>query len=157
MSTKAMAAGSVDRKERGPLDGVRRRPWWIALLWAFCLYMTCIYMPFDVFFKPVAEDKEVWFGFAVSGWWAKATEPIHWLIYASGAWGFWGMHRWMWPWAALYAGQVAFGMLVWNLADVRGRGWIAGTIAAIVFMIPTIALWRAKPLFVGSRDSRFDS
>ena len=27
----------------------------------FCCYMTFIYMPFDMFIKPVAEDKEmVW-------------------------------------------------------------------------------------------------
>lgn len=113
----------------------------------FCLYMTFVYLPFDLFLKPVAEDKEVWFGIALSGWWAKATEPIHWVIYALGAWGFWGMRRWMWPWAALYMGQVALGMLVWNVVDGRGRGWVAGAIAAAVFMIPTIALWRARPLF----------
>lgn len=130
-----------------------RRPWWITVLWVFCLYMTCIYLPFDLFFKPVADDREVWFGLAVSGWWAKATEPVHWIIYALGAWGLRDMRRWLWPWAAVYAGQVAVGMLVWNLVDARGRGWAAGLVTGGILMLPTVALWRAKPLFVGrSRD-----
>ena len=109
----------------------RGHPWWIMLLWLFCLYMTVVYLPFDIFLKPIADDREVWFGLALSGWWAKATEPIHCAIYALGVWGFWGMHRWMWPWAAVYAAQVAIGMLVWNLIDARGRGWLAGAVAGI--------------------------
>lgn len=123
------------------------------LMGLFCLYMACVYLPFDMFFKPLAEDREVWFGVALAGWWAKATEPIHWIIYALGAWGFWGMRRWMWPWAAVYSVQIAVGMLVWNLTDARGRGALAGAITAVVFMIPTIALWRAKPLFIGRATS----
>ena len=118
-------------------------------MWLFCLYMTCIYLPFDIFLKPVATDREVWFGVALSGWWAKATEPLHWIIYALGAWGFWRMHRWMWPWAALYTAQIAIGMLVWNVLDPRGRGWLGGVLVAAIFMVPTAALWRAKPLFLG--------
>ena len=38
--------------------------------------------------------------------------------------------------------------LVWNVVDPRGRGWVGGAIVAAVFMLPTIALWRARPLFV---------
>jgi hypothetical protein len=128
-------------------DVITARPWWMNLLWVFCLYMACVYLPFDIFLKPVAEDREVWFGVALSGWWAKATEPIHWIVYALGAWGFWGMRRWMWPWAALYTAQIAIGMLVWNIVDPRGRGWVSGLIVAAVFAVPTIALWRARPLF----------
>ena len=33
-------------------------------MWLFCLYMTCVYLPFDMFLKPVATDREVWFGVA---------------------------------------------------------------------------------------------
>ena len=127
----------------------RGRPWWMNALGLFCLYMACVYLPFDMFFKPVAQDREVWFGIALSGWWAKATEPLHWIIYALGAWGFWGRRQWMWPWASLYTAQIAIGMLVWNIVDARGRGWVGGTVTALVFMVPVIALWRAKPLFVG--------
>ena len=123
------------------------RPWWMNLIWAFCLYMTFIYMPFDLFLKPVAEDEEVWFGFVLHGWWAKATGPLHWLIYGAGAYGFWKMKHWMWPWAAVYAAQVCIAMFVWQLVDPRGQGWLPGVIAAGIFAIPTIALWRAKNTF----------
>ncbi len=124
-----------------------RRPWWMNLVFVYCAYMTVIYVPFDLFFKPVAADEEVWFGFVLHGWWAKATEPLHWLIYGAGTYGFWRMARWMWPWAAVYVGQVALSMLVWNLVDPRGGGWLVGTIATAVFLVPTIALWRARPRF----------
>ncbi|MGI9324266.1 MAG: hypothetical protein ACR2PZ_03530 [Pseudomonadales bacterium] len=127
-----------------------RRPWWMNLLLGFCLYMTFIYMPFDFFLKPVADDEEVWFGFVLHGWYAKATEPLHWLIYGAGAFGFWHMRAWMWPWAAVYAAQVAIAMLVWNLVDPRGQGWVAGLVAGAVFLIPTIALWRARSHFTGA-------
>ena len=124
------------------------RPWWMNLMMAFCLYMTVIYLPFDLFLKPIADDREVWFGIALAGWWAKATEPLHWAIYALGAWGFWGMRRWMWPWAALYTAQIAVGMLVWNVLDPRGRGLVGGVVVAAFFMIPVVALWRARVVFV---------
>ena len=57
-------------------------------VYLFCAYMTFVYMPFDIFIKPVAEDQEVWFGFMLTGWWAKATAPLHWLIYGFGFYGF---------------------------------------------------------------------
>ncbi|MDE0420929.1 MAG: hypothetical protein OXK76_08580 [Gammaproteobacteria bacterium] len=123
------------------------RSWWMNLMFLFCLYMTFVYLPFDLFLKPVAEDEEVWFGFTLHGWWAKATEPLHWLIYAAGAYGFWKMRPWMWPWAAAYVAQVALAMLVWNLLDPRGSGWLAGSVAAAVLLIPTIALLRARHTF----------
>jgi len=125
----------------------RRRPWWMNLIFAFCVYMTFIYMPFDLFWKPVAQDEEVWFGVTLHGWPAKATAPLHWLIYGAGAYGFWRMRRWMWPWAAVYAAQVTISMLVWNLLDPRGGGWLAGLVAAAVFLLPTVALWRARSQF----------
>ena len=136
----ATPTDTLPHGRRVSLDWFRAHPWWITLLWLFCLYMTVVYLPFDIFLKPIADDREVWFGLALSGWWAKATEPIHWAIYALGAWGFWGMRRWMWPWAAVYAAQVAIGMLVWNVVDARGRGWLVGTIAAGIFMLSTTAL-----------------
>ena len=92
------------------------RPWWMTATWAFCAYMTVFYMPFDLFLKPVAEDAEVWFGFVLRGWAAKATEPLHWLLYGFATYGFYRMRPWMWPWASLYVVQVAIGMLVWNIS-----------------------------------------
>ena len=124
-----------------------KRSWWMNLTFAFCLYMTFIYMPFDIFFKPMAEDEEVWFGFTLHGFWAKATAPLHWLIYAGLAYGFFRMSRWMWPWAAVYMAQVAIAMLVWNLLDPRGGGWGVGLVAGGIFLVPTVALWRAREAF----------
>jgi hypothetical protein len=126
---------------------LRKRPWWMNLLLGFCAYMTFIYMPFDVFVKPVASDDEIWFGVPLHGWAAKATEPLHWAIYAAGTVGFLRMRRWMWPWAAVYVAQIAVGMFVWNVLDSRGRGWIGGMVAAAVFLVPTVSLWRAKRWF----------
>jgi hypothetical protein len=132
---------------------LQRRPWWMNALFAFCLYMAAIYMPFDLFWKSVEHDDEVWFGLRLHGWYAKLTEPLHWFIYGAGAYGFWRMRPWMWPWAAVYAAQVCIGMLVWNLLDPRGAGWVWGGVAAAVFAVPTIALWRARARFRGQPET----
>ncbi len=124
-----------------------RRPWWMNGLLAFCLFMTFVYMPFDLFWKSIATDEEVWFGLMLHGWAAKLTEPLHWAVYAAGAYGFWKMRPWMWPWAAVYSAQISIGMLVWSLRDPRGRGWIGGAVAALVFLIPAVALWQARARF----------
>ena len=126
------------------------RPWWMNLIFYFCVYMTFVYLPFDLFWKPVAADHEIWFGFALTGWWAKATEPLHWLIYGAGAYGFWKMKSWMWPWAAVYSTQVVIAMFVWNIVNDNGGGWLAGAIAATIFAVPMVALWRAKPRFANA-------
>jgi hypothetical protein len=101
------------------------RPRWMNALMVFCAYMAIVYVPWDLFAKPVAEDAEVWF--MLTGWAAKAAEPLHWAVYAAGAYGFYRMRRWMWPWAAIYVAQIAVGMLVWNVLYIGGlRGWIFG-------------------------------
>ncbi len=123
------------------------RPIWMNALMLFCGYMTFVYMPWDLFIKPVAEDQEVWFGIMLTGWAAKATEPLHWLIYAAGTWGFWKMRTWMWPWAALYVVQIAIGMLVWQTIDSRGQGWLPGLLTSLPFVVLAIALWRARARF----------
>ena len=124
----------------------QKRPWWMNLLLYFCLFMSFVYMPFDMFLKPVAEDQEVWFGVLFEGWAAKLTEPLHWAIYAAGCFGFWRMRPWMWPWASVYALQVAVSMLVWN---VMRDSLLAGLISFAVFMIPTTALYRSRSQFNG--------
>jgi len=116
-------------------------------LLGFCLFMTFVYLPFDLFWKPVAQDQEVWLGFALEGWAAKATEPLHWAIYAAGAWGFWKMRPWLHPWAALYTGSVAVGMLVWSLRDPRGPGLLVGLVPFAAFGALAVALWRARERF----------
>ena len=122
------------------------RPWWMSLIFYFCIYMTFIYMPFDLFLKPVAEDEEIWFGFTLTGWYAKATEPLHWLIYGFGAYGFWRMKKWMWPWAIVYFAQIVIAMFVWNILK---DNLTAASISALIFCIPMVALWRSKDKFTG--------
>ena len=134
------------------------RPWWLNLIWLFCLYMTFIYMPFDVFTKPFERWEEVWFGFTLHGWAAKLTEPLHWAIYAAGSYGIWKMKPWMWPWGAVYSLQVVIAMVVFNLisgpeGNSRGGGPIAALVSGVIFMTPTILLFRAKSLFAGDNTS----
>lgn len=122
------------------------RPLYMNALMAFCAYMTFIYMPFDIFIKPVDQDEEVWFGYMLHGWAAKATAPIHWAIYGAGFYGFLKMKPWMFPWAALYVFQVAIAMVVW--------GWLYGdaplyisVVIGIPFVVLGVFLWRARPQF----------
>ena len=124
------------------------RPGWMNALMLFSAYMAFVYVPWDLFTKPVAVDEEVWFGIRLTGWAAKASEPLHWAIYAAGAYGFYRMRRWMWPWASLYVAQVAVAMLVWNLLYVEGAKATAfGIISGAAFAGLAAVLWRARPRF----------
>jgi len=116
----------------------------MTLIMIFCFYMAAIYVPWDFLFKPVSEDQEVWFGILFTGWWAKATEPLHFAVYAAGAWGFLQMKTWMHPWAALYVLQIAVGMFIWNVLDESGSGLVGGLISALPFILLVAMLWRAK-------------
>jgi hypothetical protein len=122
------------------------RPLWMNGLFLFCLYMTFIYLPWDVFFKPLAADQEVWFGILFTGWAAKVGALLHWLVYGAGAYGFWKMRPWMHPWAAAYTAQIAFSMLVWSYLDERG-GLLPGLLPALVFLGLASILWRSRGLF----------
>ncbi len=138
----------MQRTESFWRKALSRRPWWMNGLLAFCLYMTFIYVPWDLFVKPVARDAEVWFGILFHGWAAKLLAIPHWAVYAAGAVGFWRMKRWMWPWAAIYSAQVAIGMVIWPLFYVGGvRGTLAGVVSAGIFGALTLALWRSRGLF----------
>ena len=138
---------------------LRRRPWWMNVLWGFCLYMA-FYLPFDLLFWPVAQDVEDWLEFVLQGWMAELAAPLlwliyrgadysvlHWPIYCAGAYGFWTMSRWMWPWAALYMAENAIAMLLWNLLDEQGSGWLTGLVWAAVVAVPAVGLWRSRARF----------
>ncbi len=126
------------------------RPTWINALMVFCGYMAFIYLPWDLFVKPVAVDQEVWFGILVTGWAAKVAAVPHWAIYAAGTFGFWRMRPWMWPWAAVYTAQIAVGMLVWSLREYEGgRAWLAGVASFVPFAVLTYALWNVRARFQG--------
>ena len=129
------------------------RPWWLNAIWVFCLYMTFVYMPWDMFWKPYARWEEVWFGFTIRGWYAKLTEPLHWFIYAAGSYGIWKMRAWLWPWMSLYIGQIAIAMLIFNfiegpaVGDGRGGGPLAAIPLFLFFAYLSWLTWKSKPLF----------
>lgn len=124
------------------------RPWWMNGLMVFCAYLALVYVPWDFFCKPLARDAEVWFGITLHGWAAKATEPLHWAIYMAGAYGFWRMRAWMWPWAALYAAQVALAVLIWEIAAGH---WFVGILGGAALGAVARALWQARDEFGGPR------
>tara|TARA_B100000959_G_scaffold182039_1_gene190347 strand:+ start:706 stop:1080 length:375 start_codon:yes stop_codon:yes gene_type:complete len=118
----------------------------------FCAFMAFFYVPWDFFFKPLAVDEEVWFGFLLRGWAAKLTEPLHWLIYLAGSIGLWKMKPWVFPWASLYSLQVAIGMFVWNYLDERGSGLLGSTLIALPFLLLAAALWKSRLAPPASQD-----
>jgi short-subunit dehydrogenase len=128
------------------------RPTWMNALLAFCAFMTFVYLPWDLFVKPIAVDEEVWFGIRFHGVLAKLLALPHWALYAAGTVGFWRMRRWMWPWAALYTAQVAVGFLVWPFLYVGGlRGAILGAVGAAAFGALAFALHAARGRFEHAR------
>lgn len=132
-----------------------RRPGWMNLLMLFCAYMALVYVPWDLLAKPVALDEEVWFGVRFHGAWAKALAIPHWFVYAAGMVGFWSMRSWMWPWAAVYAAQVAVAMLIWPMLYREGvSAVVMGLVSGSVFLLPTLGLWRARDLFRGEKRPR---
>ncbi len=128
-------------------ENLSLRPTWMSGLLVFCAYMTFLYLPWDIFMKPVSEDQEVWFGYMFTGWAAKATAVPHWLVYGAGTLGFWKMKSWMHPWASLYVLQVAISMFVWSFLNDGGEDRLVGALVAIPFVILAIGLWRSKPRF----------
>jgi len=124
-----------------------QRPWWMTGLLGFCAFMALVYVPYDFFVKPVDRDQEVWAGFMLTGWAAKATEPLHFAIYAAGAWGFWKMRAWMHPWAAVYSASVALGMLIWGGRSADPKALYVGLAGFVPFAALTRALWRARSRF----------
>ena len=131
------------------------RPHWMNGLMLFCIFMTFIYMPWDIFIKPVEVDQEVWFGIMFTGWAAKIAAIPHWGVYAAGAYGFWKMAGWMWPWAAAYAAQIAIGMAVWALLHPWSEDGALVALVALGSFVPfaalSWALWNSRSLF-GSRN-----
>jgi len=116
----------------------------------FAAVEVFVYSPWDIFCKPVAVDQDVWLGLVLTEWMAKVGGVVHWLVYVLALYGLLRMRRWMWPWASIYAAQVAFAMLVWPIAYVGGvRGWAVGIVSSVALGIVAFALWKARDLFAG--------
>jgi hypothetical protein len=92
-----------------------------------------------------ARDVEVWLGFEVRGPAARWTAPLHWAVFAAGAWAFWTQRRWIWSAAAAYAFYVAVSHLIWSETSPNGRGWPAGLAQALGLSLPGLLLLRLRP------------
>ena len=110
---------------------------------AFCLGTVAFLVPRDLF-VPHVRDVEVWFGFELRGAAARLTAPLHWAIFAFGAWGFWRARPWITAAAAVYVFYVALSHLVWSEASPNGNGWPIGLAQAAAISIPGLVLLRAR-------------
>ena len=118
-------------------------PRWTRALALVCLLALVINVVRDLFF-PESTAVEIWFGIEVRGAPALWTAPLHWAIFALGAWGFWTRRPWIVPLAAGYLFYAAFSHLVWSEASPRGRGWPIGLIQAIAISAIGVLLLRAR-------------
>jgi len=125
-----------------PLN-VLPRPWWMTGLSVFCLATVVFLVPRDLLVSDT-RDVEVWLGFEVHGVAALLTAPLHWLIFAVGAWGFWTQRPWVLPWAAGYVFYIALSHLIFSEASPNGRGWLSGLGQAVAISIPGVLLLRAR-------------
>jgi short-subunit dehydrogenase len=136
-------------------DVFRGRPWWLNAIMVFCAYMTFIYMPWDILWKPVSRDVEVWFGYLFTGWSAKVTAFLHWYVYGALLFGIRRMRPWIRVALSLYIAQIAFGM--WVFSAMRYGSWTGfflGAIAALPFAALTLYVWRSRDAFRDPRSLR---
>ncbi|MDX1649927.1 MAG: hypothetical protein R3263_08750 [Myxococcota bacterium] len=119
-----------------------RPPPWMRALGAFCAAAVVVNVVRDVF-VPETRGVEVWLGFELHGTAAIVTAPLHWAIFAVGAWGFWTGRSWILPAAAGYVFYVALSHLIWSEASPNGRGWPIGLLQAVAISVPGVLLLRA--------------
>ena len=135
-------------------DVFRDRPLWMNALMVFSGFMAFIYVPWDIFIKPVARDQEVWFGIMFSGWGAKWAAVPHGFVYAAAFYGFRRRRPWMRLGGALYSAQVAFSCWVWGVFYLGGlAGWGLGISSAVAFLLLAFAFWNAREYFQAEASS----
>lgn len=108
----------------------------------FCVATVLFLVPRDLCFAET-RDVEVWLGFEVRGRAAQLTAPLHWAIFATGAWGFWRGRPWAAPCAAAYVFYVALSHLIWSEASPNGGGWPMGLLQALAISLPGMWLLHA--------------
>jgi hypothetical protein len=111
------------------------RPWFATAAAVYCAASAVFLMARDLL-VPEVRDVEVWFGFELRGLAARLTAPLHWAIFAAGAFAFWTQQRFVWTAAAAYAFYVALSHLVWSEASPNGNGWLVGLAQAAALSIP---------------------
>ena len=118
------------------------RPWWMTLGAAICLATVIVSVVRDLAFE-ANRFVEVWFGFEVTGPVAMLTAPIHWAIFATGAWAFWTRQTWIANAAVAYLFYGALAHLVWSEASPHGRGILVGCVQAAGILSIALLLHRA--------------
>jgi hypothetical protein len=111
------------------------RPWFATAAAVYCAASAVFLMARDLL-VPEVRDVEVWFGFELRGLAARLTAPLHWAIFAAGAFAFWTQQRFVWTAAAAYAFYFALSHLVWSEASPNGNGWLVGLAQAAALSIP---------------------
>ena len=119
-----------------------RRTGWMVGLTFFCAATVLFLVTRDLFFAHT-RDVEVWFGFEVRGTAALLSAPLHWAIFAVGAWGFWRQHPQVLRWASGYVFYIALSHIVWNVVSPAGDGWPSGLVQALAISIPGVLMLRA--------------
>jgi hypothetical protein len=105
---------------------------------------TVVFLALRDLLVPEVRDVEVWLGFEVRGAAARATAPLHWAIFAAGAWAFWRGKPWIWTAAAAYVLVVALSHLVWSEASPNGQGWPMGLLQAAGISLVALGLLRLR-------------
>jgi hypothetical protein len=106
---------------------------------AFCA-LTVAFLAYRDLADPAVGDVEVWLGFEVRGRAARWSAPLHWAIFAAGAWAFWTQRPWILPAAAAYSLYVAVSHVIWSEASPNGRGLPIGLLQGALLSIPALGL-----------------
>jgi len=114
------------------------------VLAVFCA-ATVLLLAWRDLFLPEIADVEVWLGFEVRGRAARLTAPLHWAIFAAGAWAFWREKPWIWTAAAGYACYVAVSHVIWSEASPDGHGWPLGLLQGAGFSLLAVWMLRQRP------------
>jgi hypothetical protein len=107
---------------------------------------TVVFLAARDLLVPEVRDVEVWLGFELHGPAARLTAPLHWAIFAFGAFAFWRAKPWIWPAAVAYVLYVALSHLIWSEASPHGRGWPAGLAQAAAISLVAVLLLRLRRL-----------
>ena len=106
--------------------------------------VTVVFLAVRDLWLPEVRDVEVWLGFELHGRAARLTAPLHWAIFALGAFAFWRGKPWIWRAAAAYVFYVALSHLIWSEASPKGQGWRMGLAQAAAISLVGVLLLRAR-------------
>lgn len=132
------------------MDTTPQRPGWMTVLAVLCAATLVVSIVRDLFF-PASRAVEVWLGFEITGSLALATAPIHWTIFATGAWAFATGRMAAVPFAAAYLFYAGISHLIWSEASPHGRGWPIGLVQGLILSFLGWALLQLRALDAAAR------